>query len=136
VAGRTLTVVGAVLGQPGNGTPEQLSAANDVTRKLLAAAGRLVQVYTVLPAGAIGDMRVEWGRSVPVRTAAAARLVGWPGLTVGIQRHPARSGGPVRAGQRVGTLTVHNGLGEVTVDLRAGAASPEPSAWWRLTRTW
>ncbi|MGC9671337.1 D-alanyl-D-alanine carboxypeptidase family protein [Planosporangium sp. 12N6] len=134
VAGQTLTVVGAVLGQPGNDTPEQLANTNDVTRRLLAAARRLVQVYTVLPAGTVGEVRTRWGRTTPVRTGDPARIVGWPGLTVGVQTHPGGLTRQVRAGQWVGTLTVHNGIGATTVDLRAGAALPGPSTWWRLTR--
>ncbi|HEV7896739.1 MAG TPA: D-alanyl-D-alanine carboxypeptidase [Planosporangium sp.] len=135
VAGHTLTVVGAVLGQPGKQTPEQLAAVNDATRKLLAATARLVQVYTALPAGTVGEVRGAWGRSVAVHTAAPVRVVGWPGLTVGVQTHPAVPDRRVRAGQIVGTLTVDNGLGGTTADLRVGATLPEPSAWWRLTRT-
>jgi D-alanyl-D-alanine carboxypeptidase (penicillin-binding protein 5/6) len=134
MAGRTLTIVGAVLGQPGRETPEQLAAVNDATRKLLAAAGRLMQAYTVLPAGTVGEIRSAWGRSVAVRTAAPVRVIGWPGLTVSVQAHPVDLDRQVGAGQRVGTVTVHGG-GGATAELRAGATRPEPSAWWRLTRT-
>ncbi|WP_239088246.1 D-alanyl-D-alanine carboxypeptidase family protein [Planosporangium mesophilum] len=135
VAGRTLTVVGAVLGQPGTGTPQQLAAANGVTRGLLAAARRLVQTYPALPAGTVGQVRGAWGASVAVRTAAPVQIVGWPGLTVGVRAKPAEFGGRPRAGQVVGALTVHTGLGDTAVDLTAGGTLSEPSAWWRLTRT-
>jgi D-alanyl-D-alanine carboxypeptidase (penicillin-binding protein 5/6) len=134
VAGRTLTLVGAVLGQPGAGTPAQLAAVNDATRKLLAAARQLVQVQTVLPAGSVGDIRAAWGRSVPVRTVAALQVIGWPGLTVRVQERPAAFG-RIRVGQQVGTVTVHDGTGDAVAPLRAGGALPEPSLWWRLTRT-
>jgi D-alanyl-D-alanine carboxypeptidase (penicillin-binding protein 5/6) len=135
VAGRTLTLVGAVLGQPGSGTPEQLAAVNDATRRLLAAAARLIRPYTVLPVGYAGEVRGAWGRAVAVRTVAAVQVIGWPGRTVGVQPRPVRYGDRVRAGQRVATLTVHDGAGDATVDLRADGALPEPSLWWRLTRT-
>ena len=135
VAGRTLTIVGAVLGQPGKDTPEQLVAVNDATRKLLAAAKRLVRMYEILPAGTVGEVRAAWGGSVTVRTAAALEVIGWPGLpiTVDVQRETPRS--QVSSGQRLGALTARTGLGDATADLRAGATLAAPSWWWRLTRT-
>jgi D-alanyl-D-alanine carboxypeptidase (penicillin-binding protein 5/6) len=134
VAGRTLTLVGAVLGQPGRGTPEQLAAVNDATRKVLAAAGRLVQPYTVLPVSAVGEIRGTWGGAVAVRIATSVQVLGWPGLAVGVRVRPVEPGSRVRSGQRVGTLTVHGGTGDVTAPMRAARALPEPSLWWRLTR--
>ncbi|NJC66178.1 D-alanyl-D-alanine carboxypeptidase [Planosporangium flavigriseum] len=134
VAGRTLTLVGAVFGQPGSDTPEQLAAVNDATRKLLAAARQLVGMQTVLPAGAVGQIRAAWGRSVPVRAVTSLQIVGWPGLTVRVQTRTTKVD-RVRGGQQVGTVTVRNGSGSATAPLRAGGALPEPSLWWRLART-
>jgi D-alanyl-D-alanine carboxypeptidase (penicillin-binding protein 5/6) len=135
VAGRTLTLVGAVLGQPGKDTSQQLAAVNAATRKVLAAAGGLLGSYTALPVGAVGEIRGAWGRAVTVSTTAPVQVVGWPGLAVGVQAHPVRYRGRVRAGQSVGTLTAHDGAGADTVGLRVDATLPEPSLWWRLTRT-
>jgi D-alanyl-D-alanine carboxypeptidase (penicillin-binding protein 5/6) len=134
VADRTLTVVGAVLGQPGKDTPEQLAAVNDATRKLLAAAGRLVRVYTVLTAGTVGEVRTAWGETVAVRTTEV-QVIGWPGLAVPVDVRPGQPGPQVSAGQNLGALTAHSGLGDVTIDLRADATVAGPSWWWRLTRT-
>nr|WP_240942873.1 D-alanyl-D-alanine carboxypeptidase [Planosporangium thailandense] len=135
VGGRTVTLVGAVLGQPGAATPQQLAAAGDATRKLLEAARRLVQVYTVAPAGQVGELRGDWGSSVPVRTAAPVQVVGWAGRTVTIDERPVEWGGAVPAGQRVGTLAVHDAADDTAVDVQTGSALPGPSLWWRLTRT-
>ncbi len=135
VAGRVLTVVGAVLNQPGRQTPEQLAAASAATRRLLAAVGRIVQVYTLLPAAQVGEVRATWGRAVPVRIAEPVQVVGWPGLMATVDVHPAKPGRRLRAGQPLGTLTAHTGAGDVTVGLRAAATLPAPSFWWRLART-
>jgi D-alanyl-D-alanine carboxypeptidase (penicillin-binding protein 5/6) len=135
VAGRPLTVVGAVLNQPGAATSEQLAAVNDVTRRLLAAAARAVKAYTVLPVGVVGEIHGDWGRSVPVRTAAPVEVVGWPGLALRVKAHPGKAPHRVKVGQTAGTLTVSGGAGETTVALLAGATLPAPSLWWRLTRT-
>jgi D-alanyl-D-alanine carboxypeptidase (penicillin-binding protein 5/6) len=133
VADRTLTVVGAVLGQPGKQTPEQLAAVNDATHKLLAAAARLVGVYTVLPAGTLGEVRGPWGRSVTVSTTAPLRVLGWPGLSVTVAVQPGRLRPQVSSGQNPGTLTAHTGLGDTGADLHADATLAGPSWRWRLT---
>lgn len=135
VAGRTLTVVGAVLSQPGQNTPEQLAAVNEVTRDLLTAVRKVVKEYTVLPAGAVGKVRTAWGDSIVVRTSAPARTVGWPGLQVTVAAQPVTTSEQLRAGQNLGTLTVHAGGTDNSVDLLADQALSGPSVWWRLTRT-
>ncbi|MGC9668680.1 D-alanyl-D-alanine carboxypeptidase family protein [Planosporangium sp. 12N6] len=135
VADKTLTVVGAVLGQPGRNTDEQLAAVNAIVRPLLTAARRLVRVYTVLPAGTVGEVRTAWGETVPVRTASDVQVIGWPGLTVTVTVRPERPGPRVTSGQQLGALTAHTIAGDVTTDLRADATVTGPSRWWRLTRT-
>jgi D-alanyl-D-alanine carboxypeptidase (penicillin-binding protein 5/6) len=145
VGGQSLTVVGAVLGQPGKETPEQLVAVSTATRQLLDAAQRLVRVYTLLPAGQFGQVRVPWGRSTPVRTAGALQVVGWPGLAFAVQVRTVPTGARVTAGERVASMTVHvkddpadagaaTEASAVTVDLRTAGGLPGPSPWWRLTR--
>jgi serine-type D-Ala-D-Ala carboxypeptidase (penicillin-binding protein 5/6) len=135
VAGQTLTVVGAVLNQPGKKTSEQLAAVDEATRKLLAVVKRVVHLYTLLPAARVGEVHVAWSRSVLVRTAAPAKVIGWPGLTVRVEVHAALPGRPLPAGQRLGTLTLRTGIADATVELRSDARLSGPSWWWRLTRT-
>jgi D-alanyl-D-alanine carboxypeptidase (penicillin-binding protein 5/6) len=134
VAGRTLTVIGAVLNQPGQNTSEQLAAVNNVTRDLLTAVRKVVKAYTVLPAGAAGQVRTAWGNTIVVRTSAPAQIVGWPGLPVTVVAHPVMPGEQIRAGESLGTLTVHAGGTDNSVDLLADQALSGPSVWWRLTR--
>ena len=135
VSDRTLTVVGAVLNQPGKETPEQLAAADEATRKLLAGVKRVVHLYTALPATRVGEVRAAWSRSVEMRTATPVQVVGWPGLTVNIEVHPTLPNRQLSAGQEVGTLTVRTGSAAVTVALRADTTLSGPSWWWRLRRT-
>jgi D-alanyl-D-alanine carboxypeptidase (penicillin-binding protein 5/6) len=134
VAGRPLTLVGAVLNQPGKGTDEQLASANAATRKLLADAGRLVKAYTVIPAGTVGKIRTVWGGTAEVRTLAAVQVIGWPSLTVTVDVQRVRPGRHVAAGQNLGTVTARSGTSQAMTELRADSAVAEPSWQWRLTR--
>jgi D-alanyl-D-alanine carboxypeptidase (penicillin-binding protein 5/6) len=132
---QTVTAVGAVLGQPGPHTPQQLAAAADATRALLTAAGRIVRVYTLLPAGsAVGLVTGAGGRTVPVRLAAPLQVIGWPGLPVTVTVTPARLGPQVHSGEHVATLTATTGLGATTADLHADGPLPTPTWWQRLTQ--
>lgn len=134
IAHQTITFVGAVLGQPGTQTPEQLAAVDDATRQLLTAAKSTVRAYTVLPAGVVGTIRGPSGSSAPVSSPAPLQTVAWPGRRVTITQRPARIGASVHAGQEVGTLTVDAGVGATTVPLRADTSVSAPSWWQRLTR--
>lgn len=134
VAGRTYLVVGAVLGQPGENTPEQLAAVNVVVRGLLAAVRKLVKAYPVLPTGVVGHLEAPWGERVEARTGEAVRVVGWPGLPVAIDVTPTTGGEPSASGRRWATLTARVGDTATSVDVSVAATPTEPSWRWRLTR--
>ncbi len=134
VAQRTVTVVGAVLGQPGVQARGELAAAMGVTRGLLTAAGQIVRSYTVLPSGTVGVLHGQGGRSVSVSSGAPLQVIGWPGLRIPVALRAARLGPQAQAGQDVGTLTASDGLGATAVDLHADASLAAPSWWQRLTR--
>jgi D-alanyl-D-alanine carboxypeptidase (penicillin-binding protein 5/6) len=135
VAGRVLTVVGAVLNQPGQDTEEQLGNVNQITGDLLTALRQSLDVITVVPAGTrVGRATAAWHHGTPVRTDKPVRVLGWPGLRITLTAtatHPAT----VRAQDRVGTLTVHAGTTAETTNARATTTIPAPTTWWRLTRT-
>lgn len=133
---RTVTVVGAVLGQPGADARAELAAAENASHNLLTAAGRIVRTYTLLPAGPVGDAHGADGRSIPVSSLAALQVTGWPGLRVSIAVQPAPLGSSVIAGQHVGALTATTPLGATSAALTADASVPAPSWWRRLTGTW
>jgi D-alanyl-D-alanine carboxypeptidase (penicillin-binding protein 5/6) len=136
VAGTTLTVYGAVLAQPGNGTDEQLANTADAITPLLDAVPQLVRAVTVLPANTpLGTLRTAWHQAITVTTAAAVQQLGWPGLPVTATVSPAHPGPTVHKGQTAATLTVTTGTATpVTVPARTTTATTPPSTWWRLTR--
>ncbi|AEV85915.1 D-alanyl-D-alanine carboxypeptidase [Actinoplanes sp. SE50] len=130
VGSRTLVVVGAVFNQPGANTPEQLAAVNRVVRKLLAQVRRTVKEYQLLAAQAVGKVTTAWGAEATVTPAGPLKVLGWPGLAIPVRTTVTKPGPRVTAGQPVGQVQASG----VRVDLRADAATSDPSLWWKLTR--
>jgi D-alanyl-D-alanine carboxypeptidase (penicillin-binding protein 5/6) len=134
VAGRVVTVVGAVLNQPGADTDEQLGNVNGVVTGLLDALRAALHVVTVVPAGTrLGRATTAWHHSTQLRTDRPVRVLGWPGLKVTLTTtatHPAT----VSAHDRLATLTIHAGTATDTTNARADHTIPAPSFWWRLFR--
>ncbi|HEX5198691.1 MAG TPA: D-alanyl-D-alanine carboxypeptidase [Actinoplanes sp.] len=131
VAGRTLTLVGAVFNQPGAHTPEQLAQVNRVVRKLLTAVGNVVKQYTLLDdARPAGTVRTAWGSTTTISPATPLKVIGWPGLAVKVKTTRAIPGAEVKSGQVVGNVQA----ADVRVDLSTDAATTPPSLWWKLTR--
>ncbi|MGW5577161.1 D-alanyl-D-alanine carboxypeptidase family protein [Micromonospora chokoriensis] len=134
VGGRTITVVGAVLGQPGENTPEQLTAVNVVVRGLLAAVRKLVKVYQILPAGVVGELVAPWGERAEARTGEPVRIVGWPGLPVDVDLVPIPGRESSSSGSRWATLKMRVGDTSASVAVTVDAVPSNPSWRWRLTR--
>ncbi|GAA2847056.1 hypothetical protein Acy02nite_03820 [Actinoplanes cyaneus] len=130
VGSTTLVLVGAVFNQPGAHTPEQLAAVNKVVRSLLAVVRKTVKEYELLAAKPVGTIETAWGATSPVSPVSALNVVGWPGLPVTVTTTTTKPGPQVTAGQPVGQIQASG----VRVDLAAGAATSEPSLWWKLTR--
>jgi D-alanyl-D-alanine carboxypeptidase (penicillin-binding protein 5/6) len=129
VAGRTLTIVGAVFSQPGLHTPQQLARVNVEVRKLLTAVRSVVKQHTLLPPEPVGRVTTAWGATAAVTPAAPVRVVGWPGLAVPVEV-TATPPAETTAGQVVGSVLASG----VRVELAADAATGPPGFWWRLTR--
>lgn len=134
VGQQTVTVVAAVLGQPGAQARAELAAAMAATRGLLSAAGQIVRSYTLLPTQTVGVLDGQAGRSVTVSSAAPLQVIGWPGLQITTALKAAPLGPQVHAGQTVGTLTASNGFGATAVDVHADGSLPAPSGWQRVIR--
>jgi D-alanyl-D-alanine carboxypeptidase (penicillin-binding protein 5/6) len=131
VDGKSLTLVGAVLGQEGESpNTAALNAATGLVNAAFAAAGTF---GSLLPAGGVGRITTPWGQSVPV-TADTASVVGWPGLTVPVRIHVEALSLAVPAGADIGTLHADLGGQVVALGLRASRPLHGPSAFWRLTR--
>ena len=130
VAGKTLTLVGAVFNQPGAHTPDQLAQVNRVVRKLLTAARAAVKEYTLLADQPAGEVRTAWGATATISPTAALKVLGWPGLSFKVDTTRRTPSAEVTAGQVVGTIQAAS----VRVDLATDAATTPPSLWWKLTR--
>jgi D-alanyl-D-alanine carboxypeptidase (penicillin-binding protein 5/6) len=130
VAGKTLTLVGAVFNQPGAHTPEQLAQVNRVVRKLLTAVQTVVKQYTLLADKPVGEVTTAWNSTTTVSPAAPLKVIGWPGLALKVTTTRAQPGAEVTSGQVVGNVQASG----VRVDLSTDAATTPPSFWWKLTR--
>jgi serine-type D-Ala-D-Ala carboxypeptidase (penicillin-binding protein 5/6) len=129
VAGRRLTILGAVLGQRGGlYVPAALASA----QLLGGSAAAALRVGTVLSAGVPVLMAsgVD-GHRASVLVASPLREIGWGGLRVPVTVAPVRGATRLAAGQSVATVSVS---GATVASSRAVAARalPAPSLGWRL----
>ncbi len=107
VADTKVTIIGAVFGQPGTNSHRQLLATFPIVRALLAAAGQVLTMVTVIHAGqAIAKIRGPLGTGTMLTASDDLRMVGWPGMTVHVTADipvvPAR----LAAGARHGRVTI------------------------------
>jgi D-alanyl-D-alanine carboxypeptidase (penicillin-binding protein 5/6) len=134
VAGRRITVVGAVLGQPGSGTPAQLDRVFRATRPLVRAAAAATRLRPVVRAGEqVATVRGPLGAATTITAARQLAVLGWPGmrvrLDVTIPPVPAR----LAAGTEHGRVSAVAGAATpVAVALRSGAPLEPPSVWDRI----
>ena len=128
-----LTIVGAVLGQPGAHTPEQLAAVFRASRSLVRAATAALGVHTIVQAGqAVAAVHGPIDTGTTISAEGQLDVIGWPGLVVQLKADippvPAR----LAAGAQQGRLTAVAGdRPPVETALRSGALAP-PSTWSRL----
>jgi serine-type D-Ala-D-Ala carboxypeptidase (penicillin-binding protein 5/6) len=129
VGGRTLTVLGAVLGQREG---ELVDAALAGADSLAASVAAAVRVKTVVPAGTpVMVARGPDGKRVAAVTPRPVRQLGWAGMPVRIKLRAPAPGRSLESDQRVGTLTAI-GTSTVRVPVTARSSLPEPSLTWRL----
>ncbi len=132
VAGKRVTLLGAVLGQQ---TISPNDAAVDDADALVRAAFTAISTFRPFPPGElVGRIVASWGTSVPVTTSKASGLVGWPGLTVPVQVRVGALPSTIANGARIGVLRLAPGEQNFELVLRASGSLPGPSAIWRLTR--
>lgn len=134
VGGRTLMIIGAVLGQPGANTPIQLDRVFAVTRSLLRATAAALDVHTLVEAGEqVATVRGPLGTETTLTTAEKVEVVGWPGLTVRLDAQIPTVPPRIDADTEHGRLTVSAGDREpVGVPLRIGTGLEPPSTWERI----
>ncbi len=132
VAGRNVTVVGAVLGQAG---PSPNTAAVDAGDALVRAAFASIRSFPLLPVGHVVGRVVEpWGASAPVVVTSSEPVIGWAGLTIAYRAGVDPSAAPLPAGSAVGDLVADQNGRKARVVLRTTGALAGPSPFWRLTR--
>jgi D-alanyl-D-alanine carboxypeptidase (penicillin-binding protein 5/6) len=134
VGGRDVTVVGAVLGQPG-GALGPNTAAVDAGDTLVRSVFVALHSFTVFaPGQKITEVDTAWGSVAPVTAAQPVDVIGWPGLVATLEvRHPPLDG-PLASGATVGVLRTGTGSVSAQVELRTASALSGPGVWWRLTR--
>lgn len=127
IAGQTVRVFAAVLGQPSD---EQRW---DATRALFAQLEAELATPYVIPAGSsVGTVETAWGESGAILTSTDASVVLWNGASA--TSSPAFSVAPEwTAGSSTGTLTLSGPIGSSTVETTLSTTLTGPSAWWRLT---
>ena len=134
IGGKTVTVVGAVLGQPGGSLGPNTAAvdAGDALVKSIFAALHSYPVFT--PGGTMGAVGAPWGATAPVTVSQPVNVVGWPGLSVKLVARHDIPKGALPKGADVGTLQAIVGTTATRVQLRTSAPLSAPGLLWRLTR--
>ncbi len=134
IGGKTVTVVGTVLGQPG-GALGPNTAAVDAGDALVRSVFATVHSFTLFaPGQTVGEVDAAWGSVAPVTVAQPVSVIGWPGLvaTLTVQHRPFD--GALASGATVGTVRAGVGGSSAQVELRTASALTGPGVWWRLTR--
>jgi D-alanyl-D-alanine carboxypeptidase len=129
IAGKQLTVVGAVMGMP------TLDAAFAAARKLIDFTKQTLVYDQALRAGeTAARYGVPWQHPVDLRATQGAYLLEWPGMKIErrLKVPPARVPSP--AGAAAGEVDVVLGDQEAVVPLVTAAAIAPPSRTWRLSR--
>jgi serine-type D-Ala-D-Ala carboxypeptidase (penicillin-binding protein 5/6) len=134
VGGRRITVVGAVLGQPGANTPVQLDRVFRATRPLVRTAAAAIVVHPIVRAGdQVATVQGPLGTGTTINAAKDLHVVGWPGmqvrLDVDIPAVPTRLLAEAEHGQ-VSAVAGENA--PVGTPLRTGVRLEPPSAWDRI----
>ncbi|HVC39949.1 MAG TPA: hypothetical protein VNH20_08285 [Candidatus Dormibacteraeota bacterium] len=137
VAGQTVQLVGAVLGQPGGPTSALQAAARTSLALLMASESELQRLVVPSRGIAVAQLRLAWAPEITLEVGARPHLVGPAGAAVRVGLTVGRLRAPLRSGSQVGYLTLTTPAGwrsRWAVFITRGLSSP--SLWWRLTRPW
>jgi serine-type D-Ala-D-Ala carboxypeptidase (penicillin-binding protein 5/6) len=134
IDGKAVTVVGAVLGQPG-GSLGPNAAGVDAGDVLVRSVFAALHSFTIFAPGQhVAQVTAAWGSTAPVTVAKPVDVIGWPGLVATLDVRRRTLGYPLPSGAAVGTLRAGVGRMTAQVELRTARALAGPGAWWRLTR--
>jgi serine-type D-Ala-D-Ala carboxypeptidase (penicillin-binding protein 5/6) len=134
IGGKNVTVIGAVLGQPGGALGPNTAAvdAGDSLVKSIFAGLHSFTLFT--PGQPVAHLHAAWGSTAAVTVAQPVSVIGWPGLVATLTIRHGRLDGPVARGTAVATLRVGTNGGSADYVLRTASALSGPGPWWRLTR--
>jgi D-alanyl-D-alanine carboxypeptidase (penicillin-binding protein 5/6) len=131
VAGRSLTVLGVVLGQRSGAYVEAALAS---ARRLGDSAASALAFETALPAGSrVLDVSYADGQRTSARSASALRVLGWGGTSVRVDVAIDPSPTPPRAGQRLARVSVDGASASASTAALAARTLAGPSLGWRLS---
>jgi D-alanyl-D-alanine carboxypeptidase (penicillin-binding protein 5/6) len=134
IGGTDVTVVGAVLGQPG-GALGPTTAAVDAGDALVKSVFAALHSFTILaPGQKVAEVDAAWGSMAPVTVARPVDVIGWPGLVATLEVRHRPLDGPLPSGATIGTLRAGVGRISAQVELRTASALSGAGVWWRLTR--
>ena len=134
IGGKDVTVVGAVLGQPG-GALGPNTAAVDAGDALVRSVFVALHSFTIfVPGQKVAEVDAAWGSKAPVTVAQPVDVVGWPGLVATLDVRHRQLNGPLASGATVGILRAGVGRISAQVELRTASPLSSPGVWWRLTR--
>ncbi|MET7968409.1 D-alanyl-D-alanine carboxypeptidase [Micromonospora sp. NPDC005305] len=136
VGGRKITVVGAVLGQPGADTPVQLERVFRVTRSLIRSVNAAIRLHRAVRAGdPVATVRGPFGAETTLTAAKELSVVGWPGLRVKLATDIPAVPAALPANAAHGRVSAVAGGGKpVTTPLQSGVRLEPPGTWDRIRR--
>jgi len=134
VGGRKVTVMGAVLGQPGADTPVQLDRVFRATRPLVRTAAAAMTAHPVVRAGdQVATVEGPLGTGTTIHAREDVTVVGWPGLEVTLDVEIPAVPERLAAQTEHGRLRATAGDGApVATVLHTGADLVPPTTWDRI----
>ncbi|HEX5370334.1 MAG TPA: D-alanyl-D-alanine carboxypeptidase, partial [Dehalococcoidia bacterium] len=124
---RTVTVIGAVLGQ------NTLSDAYDRSRELILIAGANVSQSKLGSAGdVVGQVKSRWGETSNVVLVSDANILVLPGMQV--ESTLVLNTEDIRSGEQIGVARFSGGNQVIEVPIKAESTINSPSISWRLER--
>ena len=129
-AGRSFTILGAVLGQKlgEESTSALIAAAVSAADALVHSIAPSVSVKTVVPAGTeVGVATNADGKKVSLVTSAPLTLLGYSGMAVPLSVSIANPGTSLQQGQTVGRISLGNG--QSTTVVAAATVAPVSFGW-------
>lgn len=127
--GRTITVIGVVMGAP------SLYRAMAASRTLLASFLQGFGSITAIHKGqTLANYRAPWGATTRAVAASDLSVYGWLGQAPKVTVRPAPVTANSQAGAKAGSVEVDTPYGRASGSLELSKSLSPPSAYWRLLR--